>query len=114
MRRAQKVPYSVPIGAPGSSYTVEWRWPDPKAAVWLMAEKDGCSWFSAGPLTEEGRSAILEEFGLESMADRLPLSVLARRAPNELELMSCDIGEGGQKVHRSDRIGDHIEALFAA
>ncbi len=113
MRRAQKVSFTVSIGDQGSSYSVEWRWPDRRTAVWLMAEKDGCCWLSGGPLTEEGRSAILERFRLESIADQLPLAVLARRAPKELELMHFSL-HGNDLVHLSDRIGDHIEARFAA
>ncbi|MEK7201455.1 MAG: hypothetical protein AAB737_02380, partial [Patescibacteria group bacterium] len=93
---------------------VDWRWPDPKSPEWRMSEREGVSWFSAGHLTEQGRSAILEHFGLERVADQLPLSLLARRAPNELELMHFGLSGGERQVHRSDRIGDHIEAQLAA
>ncbi len=112
-RRAQKVSFTVSIGEPGSSCSVEWRWPDINTAVWLMAEKDGCCWLSGGPLTEEGRGAILKRFRLESVADQLPLAVLARRAPKELELVHFSL-HGKDLVHFSDRIGDHIEAQLAA
>lgn len=112
-RRAQKVSYTVSIGEPGSSRSVEWRWPDINTAEWQMAEKDGLAWISGGCLTEEGRSAILRRFCLESVADQLPLAVLARRAPKELERKHFSL-HGTDLVHLSDRIGDHIEAQLAA
>ena len=46
----------------------DWRWPDNKP-VWTMSSREGVQWFNDGQLTEEGRRALLEHFGLDDIAE---------------------------------------------
>ncbi len=112
--RARKAAYSVPIGEPGSSRTVEWRWPDGKP-VWTLAEKDGVAWVSLGCLTSEGRMAILSHFQLEERENEFPLEKLASLCPRALEREFRKSPRARQKnwPHHSDRIGAHIPATLA-
>ncbi len=112
--RAQEAIYSVPIGEPGSTRTVEWRWPDGKP-VWILAEKDGVAWVSLGCLTDEGRNAILSHFQLEDREADFPLERLSTLCPRDLEreFRKSPLARQNNWSHQSDRIGAHIPASLA-
>lgn len=119
MRELQSLPatersYSVPVGYPGAPITAEWRWPDKQNAIWVMAEREGVSWTKSGPLTEEGRQALLEHFDLEDCADELPLERIQKMSPHVLDKKSQKSRSGKSRnwVHQSDRIGDHVAAAY--
>ena len=109
--------FSVPIGDPGSDRCCEWRWPAGEA-VWNQSSKEGCSTYNDGPLTEEGRTALLSYFKLESRAEELTLERVRVLSPRELHELAVEVartsGENEVPIPVSDRIGDRIPATRAA
>ena len=70
-------------------------------------------WYVDGPLTEEGRKELLKRFGLESVADQLPLETIATMSPAQLAYIGNANGQV-QSSPVSDRIGDHCSAELVA
>jgi len=66
----------------GVEYGADWDFGD--APGWSETDYEGSRWERIGPLTENGRTAILKHFGLQTVAEKLPLDVLVRTSPEML------------------------------
>lgn len=88
--------------------------------VWTMSDREygEVQWFNGKDLNEEGRKEILKRFGLESLADELPLDILRFASPKLLLQMRRVVEADNSKLERlnpvSDRMGGHIPAELAA
>jgi hypothetical protein len=94
----------------------DWRWPDAHP-VWQMSSKEGVQWYPDGPLTEDGRTLILKHFGLDTIADKLPLEVLKEMSPEKLvaKRRLLEMREGYPHLEIvSNRIGGRVFAEQAA
>lgn len=106
--------YSVDfVNGMGVKRSCDWRWPE-DLPVWNMASREEAEtrWYPDGPLTEEGRRALLKEFNLENIAAQLPLETISRMSPSALLAKHRELEEadhGLPQIHPvSYRIGGHI------
>ena len=98
------------------SLACDWRWPHGHP-IWRMSSKEGVEWLDNGPLTEQGRTLILEHFGLDTIADQFPLEVLQETSPANLAAKRQELEKKQKLPHLevvSTRIGGHVPAATAA
>ncbi len=76
--------YEVAFADPGGELCAcDWRWPKDHP-VWTMSSREGVQWYDDGSLTEKGRRALLEHFGLTDIAETLSLEVIRETPPLRL------------------------------
>ncbi|MBU0535433.1 MAG: hypothetical protein KKE20_00575 [Nanoarchaeota archaeon] len=67
------------------NYAVDWNWGVP--GKWTMSCKEyglGHGWERGIKMDEDGRNALLDEFGLKGKSEILPLEVIGLKTPREL------------------------------
>ena len=103
-------------------HATDWNWL--RKGEWMLSNRDanGIRWYPGNDdfrtreydLDEKARKAILVRFGLESMADKLPLEKLGTMSPKTLIALRRAIEEADPNLGKlevfSDRLGDHIQA----
>jgi hypothetical protein len=125
----RKIDIALKVEAKPGRYSIgdsfgcaEWGWN--AIGVWEMASRDGVRWDNDGKLNdphpalrnlqEHTRVLILEHFGLESIADQLPLATIALIPPSQLYMMRRNLekerGFPRMDDMKSDRGGDHCSA----
>ena len=112
-----------------SDLSVEWGWQ--VHPNWSLSSRDDyVRWEDDGPLyvaaygdhvwlnQKRGRELIIEHFGLQSIADELPLAVIAMTSPAALfalrRKLETERGLENKNDMISDRGGDHCSAEYCA